>query len=323
MNRLAPPPYGTGIAFVTGAGGFLGGAALAAFQAAGWRAMGFGHPGPGASGLVEGDISAERLAKAARETGVPEVVLHFAGGASVAASVSDPERDRARTLGSLAQTLTFLRDHAREARLVYPSSAAVYGAGASGPIGEDHSLAPMSPYGRHKQAAEAMIAEAASDFGLKAAIVRFFSLYGPGLRKQLLWELAGRLEAGPGEVALGGSGQEMRDFLYVEDAVRLVGALIPADLGGAPLIVNGGSGSGVSVRQIAEALAGALGSPARITFSGVVRAGDPPSLVADTSRLGALGFAPEVDLDGGLQRLAAWFRAGAGAPGIGLHARGS
>ena len=310
-----PPPRGTGVAFVTGAGGFIGSAAASAFRRAGWRVAGLGHarrwsdPGLGLAPpdlWIEGDVAASGLAEAARALGAPEVVLHAAGGASVGASLSDPEADRRRTVGSLVQTLAFLETEAPGARLVYPSSAAVYGEAAAGPLPESRPPAPVSPYGRHKLEAETLIGRASAGIGLDAVTVRFFSIYGPGLRKQLFWELANRLMASPPEVELAGRGDEVRDFLSIDDTVRLIGLVAGLDRGACPLVLNGGAGEIVTVRDAAEALGAALGRKTRIVFNGQVREGDPRSLVADVSRAAALGHRPAVLLDAGLADLAAW-----------------
>lgn len=313
-DSLVPAPFGSKVAFVTGAEGFFGGAVASAFQRAGWRTAGFGHPRRHFSDALnleppalwsEGDVEQGRLARAAAVVGTPEVVFHAAGGASVGASFADPEADFQRTVVSLREALAFLKDEAPGARLIYPSSAAVYGASAASPIPESAPPNPISPYGRHKLQAEQEIAEACAAFGLSAVIVRFFSLYGPGLRKQLLWDLAGRLWSSD-RVELGGSGEETRDFLYIDDAVRLVGLLAGMERVCAPLLVNGATGQAVSVRRIAEALARALGRRAEIGFNGQVRQGDPEALVADAAYARTLGFEPRVGLEEGLSRLADW-----------------
>jgi UDP-glucose 4-epimerase len=319
-----PSPRGSGVAFVTGGFGFLGRALAVSLKAAGWTLGVIGNPpstparglpplaggrtkgGRAADLFVAGEVSEAVLADFSESVGAPELVFHAAGGSSVGSSILDPEGDRERTLGSLHRTLEFMRARAPQARLIYPSSAAVYGAGHDGPIPEDAPIEPISPYGEHKAEAEAMIARAAEESGVKAVILRLFSVYGPGLRKQLLWELASRFAKAPASVELGGRGDERRDFLYIDDALSLVGVAATAEIGGAPLILNGGSGLGASVREIAEGFAAAMGARSGIRFSGAVRQGDPQSLVADISRAMALGFEPVTPLEAGLGQVAAW-----------------
>ncbi len=307
---MIPPPRGSGAAYVTGAAGFVGGAVAAAFAKAGWRVAGFDQSpraGDGFAHWSTGDVGLAALARAAAEIGAPELLFHAAGGSSVGASVADPAGDFARTVGSLRETLAFLKAQAPRARLIYPSSAAVYGAASHGPLPEASLLDPISPYGVHKLLAEVEIADAAAGFGLRAVILRFFSLYGPGLKKQLLWDLARRLQARPARLELSGAGEEQRDFLFVDDAVRLVGLAAGLNLDGAPLVLNGGRGEPVSVRQAAQALARALGSDAAIGFSGETRPGDPAALVADISRARAMGFKPQVAFEEGAGLFARWF----------------
>jgi UDP-glucose 4-epimerase len=309
---MIPPPRGSAVAFVTGAAGFLGGAVASAFAKAGWRVAGFDQFPTAADGFAHwstGDVQRDALARAAEDFGAPEVVFHAAGGSSVGASIADPEADFARTVGSIRETLAFLRSQAPGARLIYPSSAAVYGAASAGPLPETAPLQPISPYGRHKLEAEAEIAAASAGFGLDAVILRFFSLYGPGLKKQLLWDLASRLAGGPRRLELSGAGDEARDFLFVDDAVALVGLAGGLAPGPASRTLNGGRGEAISVRRAAETLARALGSDAAIAFSGGTRAGDPAELVADISRARALGFAPAVSFEDGVRTFARWFTA--------------
>lgn len=303
-DNMVPPPFGSGVVFVTGAAGFLGGAVAAALVRAGWRVSGFDVT-PGWSGgcahWSTGEVRQEALARAAAEAGAPEVVFHAAGGSSVGASMADPEGDLQRTVGSLRETLAFLKADVPHARLIYPSSAAVYGAAERGPVPETAWLQPISPYGRHKLQAEFDIATS----GVNAVVLRFFSLYGPGLRKQLLWDLGKRLAAQPGQLELSGTGEELRDFLFIDDAVRLVGLAATAPR----MILNGGRGEAVSVREAAGTLARALGAEARIGFSGEARAGDPQALVADVSTARAAGFQPTVGFEDGVRRYAKWLAA--------------
>ena len=307
-DNLVQGPRGSGVAFVTGAAGFLGGAVSGALVRAGWRVASFDRSPGWAAGCAHwttGDIQRDALARVAAETGPPEIVFHAAGGGSVGASLADPDGDFTRTVLSVRETLAFLKTDAPQARLIYPSSAAVYGAASADPLAEHSPVEPISPYGRHKLIAETEIMELRH----RGVILRFFSLYGPGLRKQLLWDLAKRLQAKPDRLELSGTGEEQRDFLYIDDAVRLVGMVAGMGLGGESLILNAGRGEALSVRNVAETLARALGSDAAIGFSGETRAGDPAALIADVSLAHGLGFSPQVGFEDGVRGFARWFSA--------------
>lgn len=289
------------MAFVTGAGGFIGGHVAAALERSGWRVAALGRKSP-PDPWPQGALRREGLADVVEVAGTPEVVVHCAGTGSVRAAEADPEAERLRTVGGLIEVLSFMSELAPGARLILLSSAAVYGEGEAPKDEVTTPLQPISAYGEHKRIAEATALES----GLDVAVVRFFSIYGPGLRKQLFWDLCGRLMADPETLCLGGTGEERRDFLYIDDAVDLIGRLIAA--GSPPPVVNGGSGRATTVREAAGTLIAALGARAQLSFSGEVRPGDPKVLVADTTRAEALGFGPRTRLDDGLARFAAWAR---------------
>jgi UDP-glucose 4-epimerase len=190
---------------------------------------------------------------------------------------------------------------------VLASSAAVYGAGHSQPIREADALLPYSPYGSHKRIAEELFASYGRNFGLNVATVRLFSVYGAELKKQLLWDACGRLAKDASQLTLGGTGDELRDWLHVSDAAAVLQqAAIQACAAG--YTVNGGTGVAVSVRQVAEQLCAVWGAGTVLGFSGQGRAGDPQYLVADVAEAAALGFAPRTAWQAGVADYVAWFK---------------
>jgi UDP-glucose 4-epimerase len=150
----------------------------------------------------------------------------------------------------------------------------------------------------------------ASSFGIRVTLARLFSVYGRGLKKQLLWDLCSRLDAGEDPVVLGGGGEELRDWVNVRDVVRALEMLGDTASRNVP-VFNVGTGIGTPVREVVEQLTGfwSKGSkPSRISFSGATRQGDPFSLVADPSDLNSLGFKVGVDLAQGLADYVEWYR---------------
>ena len=295
---------------VTGAAGFLGRHVARHFAARGDDVVGIGH-----GAWSERDASTWGVrrwhavdvepASLLAHAGEPDIVVHCAGGSAVGASFHDPYADFQRTVATTAAILDFIRVRAPRARLVYPSSAAVYGVAERIPIAETDRLAPISPYGAHKLAAEALCASFARDFGLSVAIVRFFSLYGPHLRKQLLWDACEKLRVGA--VEFSGTGAELRDWLHGEDAARLLSVAADEASPACP-IANGATGIGVAIRDVVGELAALFADRAAPRFTASARSGDPQAYVATTSVAAAWGFAPTIDWTSGVRGYADWYR---------------
>jgi len=302
--------------WVTGAKGFVGGYLARELANAGHEVHGIGHgaledPDKRRLGLqiwINGEIDATNLNALAIRSGLPTTVFHLAGGSSVGLSISQPYEDFFRTVVSTARLLDWLRSSAPECRLISVSSAAVYGANHEGPISENGATLPMSPYGQHKLMMEQMCRSYAVTFGIRSTVARLFSVYGPYLRKQLLWDLCSRLRSGEQTLVLGGTGAEMRDWTDVRDVDRFLVKLDDNPQLKPFQIINAGSGFGTTVAEIAEMLAKNWGGDIGVKFSGVVRAGDPFSLVADSEWVHATGFAWQIPVAKGLSDYVCWFK---------------
>ena len=296
-------------ALVLGAAGFVGRHTARSLAAAGYEVVGLGHgtwsvEEQAAWGLSEWRATDIDMTALLTYGGEPDVIVQCAGSGSVAFSMTHPVQDYRRNVDTTLETLEFLRLHAPQCRLVLPSSAAVYGAVKQMPIGIDTPLNPSSPYGVHKRMGEDLCRSYARHYDLPVAIVRLFSIYGPGLRKQLLWDACRKIVTG--EPVFGGTGEERRDWLHVDDAAALlVGAAAQAS--SACPIVNGGTGMAMPNRFIVETLAKALGQTATPAFSGTARAGDPDHYEADIAQARAWGWAPAHAIEDGLTRYAEWF----------------
>ena len=149
--------------------------------------------------------------RASYETVRPEICIHAAGRASVADSIKHPGKDFRAGPVLTFELLDVLRRQAPDCRFLLLSSAAVYGNSESLPVTETHTAAPISPYGFHKLQCELLCREFTRAYDVRTSVIRIFSAYGEGLRRQVLWDICRQLVT-DGAVALRGTGLETRDY---------------------------------------------------------------------------------------------------------------
>lgn len=302
--------------FITGAKGFIGRNLALWLTTQGAKVVGVGHGAIAAEqltqfGLVDwinGDIDHANLQSLARRHGTPDAIYHLAGGSNVGRSLENPLEDFSRTVVTAGHLFEWVRLECPTAKTTIVSSAAVYGQGHVGPIDESVSLRPYSPYGAHKAMMEQLAMSYAENYGLLIAVCRLFSVYGPGLEKQLIYDLCTKCRAAmtrsDRHLELFGTGDEIRDWIHIDDVCHLL-SLVNTQASQRLPIFNGGSGLGASVRSIAELVGQAFGASLDFKFNGQQRVGDPTSLVANVERTTALGFQTRVELEPGIERVVA------------------
>ncbi|HLZ30957.1 MAG TPA: SDR family NAD(P)-dependent oxidoreductase [Chloroflexota bacterium] len=239
-----------------------------------------------------------------------EVVFHLGANASVPESVEDPDYDfETNAVGS--QQLYSACIAARVKRVVFTSTAAVYGRPVYAPIDEDHPLDPVSPYGASKLAAERLGFTYQRVYGLPFVGIRLFNVYGERQRKYVMYDLLRKIQIDPkGTLELLGDGQQTRAFCYVRDACEglLLAAAHPRAIGE---VFNLGGAEPMTVAQLANVMLRLLGfrDQRSLTFSGHSWKGDIEQMIPDTQKIHAwLGFKPLTSLEDGLRRLLAEVR---------------
>jgi UDP-glucose 4-epimerase len=236
-----------------------------------------------------------------------DYIYHLAGKSNVPLSVSEPWNDFELGLSETVKLLEALRNIKTRPLLVFPSSAAVYGEPKSLPISEEDRTAPISPYGVGKLAAENYISVFCQLYGLRATIFRTFSIYGPGLQRQVIFDTIRKLKADPMYLSVPGTGFELRDFLYIEDFIDLL--LLPSKENVQPgecTTINAASGSSIDIKSLIELIASQMKLTPEITYTGLSTSGMPDRWAVDISEAKRIGFVPAWELSAGIAQVIDW-----------------
>jgi UDP-glucose 4-epimerase len=298
---------------VTGGAGYVGGVSVDAILAAGHEVvvlddLSTGHRGIANANarLVVGSYADDGTIRRLLESERPDAILHCAARSLVGESVRDPGRYyRDNVAGGIA-----LLEAARAAgvnRLVFSSTAAVYGVPDATPIEEDAPLRPINPYGETKRTFEGALRWYGAAYGLRSVSLRYFNVAGATERVGEVHRpethlVPNALIAAEGGAALTLFGEDyptpdgtpIRDYIHVADLAdaHLAALEATAEAQGAPLACNLGTSSGFSVREVLGAAEAVVGRPIPHTV-GPPRAGDPPVLVASNARARrVLGWEP-------------------------------
>ncbi len=289
-----------GPVLITGDGGFVGGRVRTLLSAAGCEIQSLRQAVGIQSSPASGYILSEQIASAGLQVAA---IVHCAGNSSIRASFDDPRMDFKANLCQVMELLEYVRLHSPHTRLVLFSTSAVYG-DATAPSSEQDRRQSISPYGQHKAMMEDLVAFYGRVYGVRTSIIRPLSVYGPGQRKQIIWDALSRFASGNFHFL--GGGDNVRDFIHVDDVASLVAPAIDAAHAGVP-VFNAGTGQGVTIRVAMNLLAELSGYAGRVTFGGACWPGDPRVLVGVNDAARALGWEPRIGLYAGLRATVQWF----------------
>lgn len=300
------------IVIITGAAGFIGRYICKHFSCNGWQVVGVDSapaenaPTAFLSSYSRLSLPSPFLGELIADVG-PSLCIHCAGRASVNLSIENPLEDYYSGPVLVIELLETLRKNAPACRMIHLSSAAVYGNPVSLPVKEDMPTAPISPYGFHKLHAEQICSEFSRVFGLLTTSVRIFSAYGPGLRRQVLWDMCCKLFF-EDKLLLQGSGLESRDFIHVHDVARAI-EVVSQKAPMAGEVYNVASGQETTIAKLSKLVLSAFDSSLSPEFNGLVPKGVPYNWCADITKLSELGFVPAIPLERGVPAFVQWCKA--------------
>lgn len=258
---------------------------------------------PGAK-LVKADVrDYESIAELVSSA---DYIFHEAAQVSVVESVRDPLfTEEVNVIGTLNILKALLEGHGK---LIFASSAAVYGDNPNLPLRETERPRPLSPYGVTKATGEEYLRVFHELYGLPVVALRYFNVFGP---RQGFNQYAGVISifinrALAGEpLIIFGDGKQTRDFIYVKDVVR-ANLLVAESRRANGKVFNVATGKQTSVLELAMKVIEITGTTSSIIFD-KPRPGDIRHSLADISEIEKLGFEPEWSLEEGLRKTVEWY----------------
>lgn len=231
--------------------------------------------------------------------------INATGAANVQLSFTYPAMDFALNSTNVYNILDSIRRYNGGCKFINISSAAVYGNPELLPVKESASLRPVSPYGFHKMYSEQICREFYELYRLHTISLRIFSAYGEGLKKQLFWDLYKKTQEHTGSIELFGTGNETRDFVYIDDIMQAIQCIISkADFTGEA--INIASGVDTTIDEAVNFFLEAINAKVTVKYSNNGKLGDPLKWSADISSLKTMGFVNRFSLQDGIRNYCNW-----------------
>ena len=260
----------------------------------------------GGSEFIEGDVTDLGLLQ--RVTNGVDIVFHLAASVGNTRSIEDPLTDaNVNVIGTLKVLEAARKAECR--RVVFSSSAGIFGELKTLPIREDHQVEPDSPYGASKLGAEKLCLVYSKLYPLEAVCLRYFNVYGPNQRYDAYGNVipifVHQMLSGK-QLTIFGDGEQTRDLVNVKDVARAnIDAALARELSGA---FNIASGESITINALVSLLSEVSGLKAPVVY-GPPRPGDVRHSLADLSRAReAFSYNPIVPIKEGLQQYVDWIR---------------
>jgi UDP-glucose 4-epimerase len=307
--------------FVTGGAGFIGSHIVDKLIDSGHQVTVFDNLSTGNRSFVharaefiEGDIRSPECAQAIVRV-APNAVVHAAAQISVRVSMDDPMLDTEQNVLGLVNVLTALKGCPGTHVVFLSSGGAVYGEQDSFPATESHKIAPESVYGLAKRVGELYLELWERAWKIPYTSLRLSNVYGPrqnphGEAGVVAIFTRGLLRGD--SMVINGTGEQTRDFVFVEDVARACAAAVNERLAKGDAFqsahLNVGTGRESSINELAETIRGIVGGKGSFSHGEGKMGEQMRSCISPAALKSAFGFAPGVTLEEGIRRTVEWFR---------------
>lgn len=232
----------------------------------------------------------------------PNVIIHCAGSGSVTKSIQNPKIDYEKNVNTTKELIKFISELTKKPKVIMFSTAAVYGNSCEK---NKKQLKPISPYGRNKLKSENILLKKSKKFKFELIILRFYSIYGVGLKKQLIWDVCEKINNKINDFY--GSGNEMRSWINIKDVNRLIQFLIKkGNISNQILDISGNNV--VKNKFLVKKLFKLLNINKVPYFNKKNKRGDPIDQIFNNSILKNLGWKPKINLSNGLKEYVQWYK---------------
>ncbi|MEG1504608.1 MAG: NAD-dependent epimerase/dehydratase family protein, partial [Enterococcus sp.] len=259
--------------------------------------------------FIEGSVTDRNLMTKIISENTFDYIFHLAAIASVADSVERPVETHQINFESVLMLLELVRKYQKTLkRLVFSSSAAVYGDEPTLPKKEESVIRPLTPYAIDKFAAEQYVLDYNHLYGINTSAVRFFNVYGPNQNPEspysgvisILVDRYKKLKNGERvEFTLFGDGSQSRDFVFVEDVIQAL-LLVASKEDALGKQFNVGTGSALSLNELIDVINEVVNVVLPVKYESE-REGDIKKSVSDISRLKSLGYQSNFSVHEGIR----------------------
>jgi UDP-glucose 4-epimerase len=258
--------------------------------------------------FIEGDVADSVLMEEVMRANQFDYIFHLAAVASVADSVARPVETHRVNFESVLLLLELIRKYQPDLkRIVFSSSAAVYGDEPTLPKKEESVIRPLTPYAIDKFAAEQYVLDYCHLYGVPGSAVRFFNVYGPnqnpnspysGVISILVDRYKKQLAGEASSFTLFGDGSQSRDFVYVEDVIQAL-LLVAKEKASLGQQFNVGTGKATTLLELIHTIDQILETELILEYK-EERSGDIHDSLADINKIQTIGFQPRYDILSGM-----------------------